>query len=63
MIKVITNSLGQCDWIDVRGHSGTLLFSGHEMLPKDIVDMLNLLGVDTKLVEVTDEQMEDGYEG
>lgn len=63
MIKVITNSNGSGDWVVVQGHSDTELFSGHRLSANDVVDLLNIVGVDAKLVEVTDEEMEEGYTG
>lgn len=60
MIKVVTNSLGSGDWITVQGHSNSQLFSGHRMTAQDVVDLLNLVGVDATLVQVTDEEMEEG---
>jgi hypothetical protein len=61
MIKVITNSLGNCDWVVVKGHCGEVLFEGHRAEPRDIVDILNsLLDCGAELVETTDEQMEEG---
>ena len=61
MIKVVTNSLGSGDWITVLGHSDTEIFSGHRMTAQDVVDLLNLVGVDATLVQVTDEEMEEEY--
>lgn len=61
MIRVITNSMGSGDWITVLGHCGETLFEGHKAGPRDIVDILNsVLDCGAELVEVTDEQMEEG---
>ena len=61
MIRVITNSLGLCDWVVVKGHCGETLFEGHKAGPQDIVEILNsVLDCGAELVEVTDEQMEVG---
>jgi hypothetical protein len=61
MIKVVTNSLGNCDWVVVKGHCDEVLFEGHRAEPRDIVDILNsLLDCGAELVETTDEQMEEG---
>ena len=62
MIKVITNNLGSADWIVVQDtESGETLFEGHRIEARDLVDILAWNdSVDAKLVEVTDEQMEDG---
>ena len=61
MIKVVTNSLGSGDWITVQGHSNSQLFSGHRMTAQDVVYLLNLVGVDATLIQVTDDQMEEEY--
>ena len=61
MIKVVTNNQGSGDWTTVLGHCGEVLFEGHKAGPQDIVDILNsLLDCGAELVEVTDEQMEEG---
>lgn len=61
MIKVITNNLGSGDWVVVQGHCGETLFEGHKATPQDIVNILNaVLDPCAELVEVTDEQMEEG---
>lgn len=61
MIRVITNSLGLGDWTVVKGHCDETLFEGHRAEPQDIVDILNsVLDCGAELVEVTDEQMEEG---
>ena len=61
MIRVITNNLGSGDWITVKGHCDETLFEGHRAGPRDIVDILNsVLDCGAELVEVTDEQMEEG---
>lgn len=60
MIKVVTNSNGSGDWIVVQGHSGSTLLEGHRIGPNDIVELLTSVGVDATLLEVNDEQMEQG---
>lgn len=62
MIKVITNNLGNGDWIIVRDtNTGETLFEGHRISARDLVEILSFDGsTEAKLVEVTDEQMEDG---
>ena len=61
MIKVVTNNLGSGDWTTVLGYCGEVLFEGHKAGPQDIVDILNsLLDCGAELIEVTDEQMEEG---
>ena len=65
-MKVITNSLGNCDWVVVTTDAGMLLFEGHRVGPQDLVDIINNCGgvgpykEDARLVEVDDEQMEEG---
>jgi hypothetical protein len=59
MIKVITNSLGSGDWITVL-NGDEELFSGHRISAMELASLLELLGHETDLVEVTDEQMEEG---
>ena len=61
MIKVVTNSLGSGDWITVLGHSNSILFSGHHVGAYDLQEILNIVSRDgCELIEVTDEQMEEG---
>ena len=62
MIRVITNSLGSGDWVTVVDtNSGETLFSGHRITPQDLVDILTFDGSqEAKLVEVNDEQLEEG---
>ena len=61
MIKVVTNNLGSGDWVTVKGHCGETLFEGHRAGAQDIVDILNaVLGQGAELIEVTDEQLEEG---
>jgi hypothetical protein len=63
MIRVVTNSNGSGDWVVVQ--SGARdgmeeLHSGHSIGPMDLVMILQNLGVHAELVEVDDEQMEEG---
>ena len=61
MIKVVTNSLGSGDWITVLGHSDTEIFSGHRVNARELQEILNIVSRDgCELIEVTDEQMEEG---
>ena len=61
MIKVVTNNLGSGDWVTVRGFCDEVLFEGHRITTQDLVDILNAtLDQGAELVEVTDEQMEEG---
>jgi hypothetical protein len=60
MIKVITNSLGSGDWITVR-QGENILFEGHRIGPQDLVSIIDSITFESAdLVEVTDEQMEEG---
>ena len=64
MIKVVTNSLGSGDWVTIK-FGNEVLFEGHSLSPRDFVDIFNGLGDSgrsavARLVEVTDEQMEEG---
>lgn len=59
MIKVITNALGTGDWIRVRGHADTLLWEGHQVKPRDLHEIIDLVVRDgCQLIETTDEGME-----
>ena len=59
MIRVITNSNGSGDWIVVQGHSGTTLFSGHNVTARDLHIILDLVSRDgCELIEVDDEELE-----
>ena len=61
MIKVVTNSLGSGDWITVLGHSDTEIFSGHSIGARELQEILNIVSRDgCELIEVDDEQMEEG---
>ena len=60
MIKVITNSLGMCDWVVVK-NGENILFEGHRIEPRDLVDIIDSITFECgELIEVTDEQMEEG---
>ena len=63
MIKVYTNSLGSGDWVNVQsvGQLGfEVLHEGHRVQPFDLVMILQNLGIHAELVELTDEQLEEG---
>lgn len=63
MIRVFTNSLGSSDWVTVRivGRDGyETITEGHRISPMDLVMILQNAGVKAELVEVTDEQLEEG---
>lgn len=59
MIKVITNSNGSGDWIRVIDINGELVHDAHRISPLDLVLILQNLGVNSELIEVNDEQMEE----
>ena len=60
-IQVITNSNGSGDWVKVY-YSTDLIWEGHRLDPRALVDIINTFYSDegAELVEVTDEQMEEG---
>ncbi len=60
-IRVVTNSLESYDWVEV--YYGTdMNYSGHSISPRDLVDIINSFYSDdgAELVEVNDEQMNEG---
>ncbi len=59
-IRVITNSIGSCDWIKVY-YVTDLIFEGHRISPRDLVNIINNFYSEegAELVEVDDEQMEE----
>ena len=59
MIKVITNSRGSGDWTVVKQGNETL-FEGHRVTNMELASILEQLGHETDIVEVTDEQMDEG---
>ena len=59
MIKVITNSNGSGDWIHIKEGDLTI-FEGHRVGAQDLVFLLQRYIRWVDLVEVTDEQMEEG---
>jgi hypothetical protein len=60
-IQVITNNMGSGDWVVVKYNTDTI-FEGHRISPRDLVDIINTFysNEGAELVEVTDEQMEQG---
>lgn len=60
MIKVVTNSLGSGDWIAVKEDNNPSVMEGHRISAQDLVDILDYLGIEAKLIEVTDEELEEG---
>jgi hypothetical protein len=60
MIKVITNSNGSGDWIHIKEGDETI-FEGHRVGVHDLVFLLERYA-NVKLIELTDEEMEDGVE-
>ena len=59
MIEIITNSMGSGDWVVVR-NGDTVLYEGHRPSVWDLADIFSALDWETRVVELTDEQMEDG---
>jgi hypothetical protein len=59
MIKVITNSLGSGDWIHIKDGNHTI-FEGHRLGVQDLVLVLGRFA-NAKLIELTDEEMEEGW--
>lgn len=59
-IRVVTNSMESGDWVKVF-YSNDMIFEGHRITPRDLVDIVNRFYSDdgAELVEVTDEQMEE----
>ena len=58
MIKIFHNSLGSGDWIHIKEGDETI-FEGHRVRVNDLVFLLERYA-NVKLIELTDEQMEDG---
>jgi hypothetical protein len=58
MIKVITNSNGSGDWAQIMEGDYTM-FEGHRVGIQDLVFLLQRY-TKVELVEVTDEEMEEG---
>lgn len=59
MIRIIINSLGSGDWVVVQRGKDEL-FSGHRITPMELSSVLEQLGHATDLVEIDDEQLEEG---
>lgn len=59
MIKIISNSLGSGDWVVVKDKT-EVLFEGHRVTTLELASLLELLGHEVDLVDVTDTQMEEG---
>ena len=59
-IRVVTNSLESGDWVKVF-YSTDLIFEGHRITPRDLVNIVNSFYSDdgAELVEVNDEQLEE----
>jgi hypothetical protein len=63
MIRVLHNSAGSGDWVQVwndKGGESHLIHEGHSITPNDLVDILNSLITDGFAVKhnVTDEDFE-----
>lgn len=59
MIKIVTNANGSGDWIVVADEQGDL-WGGHSIRAYDLQEILKLLKVEAKLIEVDDTQLEEG---
>lgn len=59
-IRVVTNSNGSGDWVKVY-YVNDLIFEGHRVGPRDLVDIINSFYSDqgAELVEVNDKEMEE----
>ena len=60
MIKVITNNYGSGDWIIVK-EGDEILFEGHRVSSLDLVFILQRFTKAT-ILDLTDEEMEEGVE-
>jgi virulence-associated protein VapD len=58
MIKVIVNSLGYNDWVRVTNTAGEVYIDDSEIRAFDLVMLLQNLGIQAELVEVTNQEME-----
>lgn len=59
MIRVITNSNGSGDWIRIVDSNDEIVHEGHRISAFDLTMILQNLQIQSELVEVTDEQMEE----
>ena len=62
MIKIVTNTQGSGDWIYVKDAQGHVLFEGHRIGVRDLKWLLQQLGHDTEIYEISDERMEEGFD-
>lgn len=62
MIKIVTNSQGSGDWIYIKNEQGEVVFEGHRIGVRDLKRLLQDLGHNSEIFEITDEQMEEGFE-
>jgi hypothetical protein len=63
MIRVITNSNGSGDWIVVESNARNgmeILHEGYCITAMNLVAILENLGVQAELVELTDSEMKEG---
>lgn len=58
MIRIFHNSMGSGDWIHIKEGDYTI-FEGHYLGVKDLVSLLERFA-NVKLIELTDEEMEEG---
>lgn len=57
MIKVITNSLGSCDWIKVVDGEEQVIYEGHSIGHFELFTILQTLDIPVELVEVDDDEI------
>lgn len=53
--------MGSGDWIYIK-HDDGVVFEGHRLSVRDLQELLQLIGHQVEIVEVTDEQMEEGFD-
>jgi hypothetical protein len=59
MIKVVSNTQGKDNWIQVLGHSGSMLWEGHQVNVLDLQYILNIVSRDgAELIEANNTGIE-----
>jgi hypothetical protein len=59
MIKVVHNSAGSGDWVEV-WNGDEIIHQSHTITPNDLVDILNTLTANMAIkINITDDQFED----
>jgi hypothetical protein len=59
MIKVVHNSAGSGDWVEV-WNGDEIIHQSHNITPNDLVDILNTLTANMAIkINITDDQFED----